>query len=455
MSGLVVDLWFHGELLRTVPFDRPALRIGRMRENDIVVDSPAVSRFHARLQLDAGRVFLEDGGSENGSLVNDRRVLGRHELAPGDRIVIGMHELRVRSRRLDEQALVDATTAPPESWTREPDVEPAERFAGTSEEHDEDEARTAARRDEEIEATSVEPATAEASAAPLFAGLIVQRDGRIDRIVPWEGDSLTVGRSGESDLVLPQDEVSRNHARFVRRGECYEVHDLGSVNGTLVNGHRADVHSLHVGDVITIEGFELTFVLDREPIIGVMKPSPPAPIPSLALPLSSEPEASSDAEWEVDALSVVESAPDLDLVDETSIPEAEMAPLGGDATIANVMLEEDSFAVAAGTEEEAEALDPESAFEIPAEPDGGDDGLDDLAFEAALEPSKELALVEPRASSRAASVQDLGSAADPARIVTLELRLRLDQISEPLRSALEEAAHHGLVLPADLRLRTD
>lgn len=77
MSGLVVDLLFQGKLVRTVSFDRPVLRIGRMRENDIVVDNLAVSRFHARLQLEAGRVFLEDGGSENGSWVNEQRVRGR------------------------------------------------------------------------------------------------------------------------------------------------------------------------------------------------------------------------------------------------------------------------------------------------------------------------------------------------------------------------------------------
>ncbi len=478
MSGLVVDLLFQGELLRTVPFDRPALRIGRMRENDIVVDSPAVSRFHARLQLDAGRVFLEDGGSENGTLVNDRRVRGRQELAPGDRILLGKHELRVRSRRLDEQALVDAQTAPPEllredaaegamdelraandadresasvavlddSSRGEFDFEPTEFVdpEDRPEGADEDEVLVAAWVGDEAtdgETGSSAPQPPVPAVAELFAGLIVQRDGRIERVVPWEGDAFTVGRSSESDLVLPQDEVSRKHARFVRTGDRYEVHDLGSVNGTLVNGSRVDVHALVVGDVITIEGFELTFVLDREPIAGAMKPSPDAcPKPPDATP-------EDDACWEVDALAVDDGASSLPGVGVVSLAEDTATPAGGDATIANVMLEEDFPGLPGGPD----------AIATPVASEEGDleDGLDDLPFMATSDSRKELAAVQPRGSTRAASLQDLGSAAAPARIVTLELRLRLDQLAEPLRRALEEAGVNDLVIPADLRFRTD
>lgn len=515
MSGLVVDLLFQGEVLRTVPFDRPALRIGRMRENDIVVDSPAASRFHARLLLEAGRVFLEDGGSENGSLVNEKRVRGRHELAPGDRILIGKHELRVRSRRLDEQALVDAQTAPPEAlcddaaeaqmetpqpgdeaepWQAESvavddgsdrdefDFEPTE-LAGPE---DEDEALAAALVDDEpaelepeasqpprppepqssktpaveasagsaVEASAGSAVEASAgSAVGPFAGLIVQRDGKIERVVPWEGDAFIVGRSNESDLVLSQDEVSRKHARFVRTGDRYEVHDLGSVNGTLVNGSRVDVHALVVGDVITIEGFELTFVLDREPIDGAMKPAPGA------CPQPTPPVAPADTEWDVDGLGDLDAALAIDAAVAVSEPRASAMPGGGDATIANVMLEEDSLC----TPNEPAALAPLALTDAPEDSGGSAvaddlavaDGLDDLPFAATIEQRKELAAAEPRGSSRAASVQDLGAASSPARIVTLELRLRLDQLPEPLRLVLEEAGVNDLVIPADLRLRTD
>jgi len=472
MSGLVVDLLFQGKLVRTVSFDRPVLRIGRMRENDIVVDNLAVSRFHARLQLEAGRVFLEDGGSENGSWVNEERVRGRVEVAPGDRIVIGKHQLRVRSRHIGEPSLDDAPTEPPaqlrsDPWDaretylagpdtraklqqaaappplREPIVEqpelseepppmsdamsdapvhdafdfapedlaaPAEdaELAVSAEltgSEDGDEApATVLLAEEDVEES---PAPAAASQT-LYAGLIVQREGKIERVVPWEGDAFTVGRSSDCDLVLGQDEVSRRHARFVRTGDRYEVHDLGSVNGTLVNGRRAERHDLAVGDVIAIESFQLTFVLDREPITGAMKPAPAKP----TLPMA-------DAGRDTFAMTILQEAMPAGALD---------AAPRSDATIANITLEED-------------------LPEIP-------DGLDMPFEEPSMDERKELATAQPRGSSRAASVQDLGPASATSPTITLELRLRVDQLPEPLRRALEEAGAADLVIPADLRLRS-
>ena len=465
MSGLVVDLLLAGQRVRTVSFDRPVLRIGRMRENDLPLDDLAVSRFHARLHLDAGRVFLEDGGSENGSWINGRRVRGRVELAPGDRIAIGKHELRVRTRQVGETSLDDAPTVPPEVL-RAPAVEPpvpdpAQDAAPTpdaapidalddaalerdefdfshaelaapanaavaavapaeltaSGELDEPAATVLLAEEDGEEGTpaAASPAPARSVAPPLHAGLIVQRDGRIDRVVPWDGDVLTVGRSSECDLVLAQDEVSRRHARLVRSGDRYEVHDLGSVNGTLVNGRRAERHVLEVGDVIAIEGFQLTFVLDREPITSAMKPAPAKPTRPAA-----------DLARDTFAMTILqEELPGGGL----GARAAAFSPSPShDATIANVTLEED----------------------LPAAPE---EGLG-LSLGDAIDERKDLATAQPRGSSRAASVQELGAVAAPSATVTLEIRLRTDQLPEPLRRTLEEAGAADLVIPAEVRLRS-
>lgn len=473
MSGLVVDLLLEGQRVRTVSFDRPVLRIGRMRENDLALDDLAVSRFHARLHLDAGRVFLEDGGSENGSWINGRRVRGRVELAPGDRIAIGKHELRVRTRRVGETSLDDAPTAPPVAFgapageppspspvpdpVQEPapmsDAAPIDALALDDAALDRDEfdfspaelaapaepaaeavvpaELTASGEGDEPAATvllaeedvaeeapaAAAPAPARSVASPLHAGLIVQRDGRIERVVPWDGDTLTVGRSSECDLVLGQDEVSRRHARLVRSGDRYEVHDLGSVNGTLVNGQRAERHVLEVGDVIAIEGFQLTFVLDREPITSAMKPAPARP---------TQPAA--DLGRDTFAMTILQEELPGGALGALDPAAAGPPSPSHDATIANVTLEEDLLAA------------PEEGLE--------------LSLGDAIEERKELATAQPRGSSRAASVQDLGPAAAPSSTVTLEIRLRVDQLPEPLRRALEEAGAADLVIPADLRLRS-
>lgn len=52
-------------------------------------DDPLVSRIHARVLLDQGRVVLEDLGSTNGTFVDEQRITGRRELAAGSRVRIG------------------------------------------------------------------------------------------------------------------------------------------------------------------------------------------------------------------------------------------------------------------------------------------------------------------------------------------------------------------------------
>ena len=64
--------------------------------------------------------------------------------------------------------------------------------------------------------------------------------------------SYIAGRSSEVDLVLADDAVSRKHARFYpSRGHIW-VRDLGSRNGTIINGQMVERHCLRVGDRIAI-----------------------------------------------------------------------------------------------------------------------------------------------------------------------------------------------------------
>jgi hypothetical protein len=66
------------------------------------------------------------------------------------------------------------------------------------------------------------------------------------------GQRVTAGRSSACDLVIDDTTVSREHAAFVRRGDTWWVVDLGSTNGTTVNGVRAAEHPVAVGDRIQL-----------------------------------------------------------------------------------------------------------------------------------------------------------------------------------------------------------
>ncbi len=64
--------------------------------------------------------------------------------------------------------------------------------------------------------------------------------------------AFVVGRAQSCDLVLSDDSCSRLHARFTPEGDRVKLEDLGSTNGTLVNGERKGLHILEEGDRITI-----------------------------------------------------------------------------------------------------------------------------------------------------------------------------------------------------------
>jgi serine phosphatase RsbU (regulator of sigma subunit) len=74
----------------------------------------------------------------------------------------------------------------------------------------------------------------------------------------FQGESLVIGRSSSSDLPLPDRFLSRHHARIFRDGGRYLVEDLGSRNGTLLNGEPVLLPTaLAPGDVIRISGSTL------------------------------------------------------------------------------------------------------------------------------------------------------------------------------------------------------
>ena len=73
---------------------------------------------------------------------------------------------------------------------------------------------------------------------------------------------FTIGRGSEHDMVLDEDMVSRSHARISTFDNQVSVKDLGSTNGTLINGERVDEHVLAPGDLILIGNSLLEFVFE-------------------------------------------------------------------------------------------------------------------------------------------------------------------------------------------------
>ena len=106
-------------------------------------------------------------------------------------------------------------------------------------------------------ATHAAPIATAPSAAPDAGGVtdptLVVRSG-VDsgaRLV-LDGGRVTAGRGTGCDLVVRDTTVSREHAAFVLRGDTWWVIDLGSTNGTRVNGLRAAEHPVVPGDRVEL-----------------------------------------------------------------------------------------------------------------------------------------------------------------------------------------------------------
>lgn len=93
--------------------------------------------------------------------------------------------------------------------------------------------------------------------------LEVHEPGRAPRTVPMSGAPIRIGRAPECELVLRDTKVSRRHARLAPRDGVLVLTDLGSTNGTRVNGHRVTEVVLGAGDRIQIG--ESSLVIEAAP----------------------------------------------------------------------------------------------------------------------------------------------------------------------------------------------
>ncbi|MGD8317420.1 MAG: FHA domain-containing protein [Myxococcales bacterium] len=93
--------------------------------------------------------------------------------------------------------------------------------------------------------------------------LVISDDEGHTTVVPLLRDEITIGRNEGNTIRLTERNVSRRHARLLRRNGSYVVEDLGSYNGVTVNGERVDGKAeLKAGDQLGIGDYALAFRSD-------------------------------------------------------------------------------------------------------------------------------------------------------------------------------------------------
>lgn len=98
-----------------------------------------------------------------------------------------------------------------------------------------------------------------------MARLIVSHDGMVEQEVELTKPRMTIGRHPSSDIVIAHRAVSAQHAALTVSASDIQVEDLGSTNGTFVNGQRIARQTLADRDVIKVALHTISYVVGSAP----------------------------------------------------------------------------------------------------------------------------------------------------------------------------------------------
>jgi ABC-type multidrug transport system ATPase subunit len=211
--------------------------LGRDPRGDIVFEANAatVSRRHAEIRHSGGNFIIHDGGSFNGTLVNEQRIVAPTPLYHDDRIQLGIGGPVLKFDAPSRVAPEGASFAGHRSIAASQMVSPdGENIASGS--------------------------------TMIFnLGDAAQKISKDDAAQPqllmslaFGGkNELTIGRDERSDIKLDGLQISKRHARLVRTNAGIVVEDLNSTNGVYINGRRISRCAVAPDDAAQIGAFQI------------------------------------------------------------------------------------------------------------------------------------------------------------------------------------------------------
>lgn len=209
------DLVLHVAGRQHVAVPGAVVTLGRDPDCTMALESPAVSRLHARVVRGANGWEFRDEGSTQGSFVNGVAVTtfavrGDTEVTLGQ----GREAVSLRLVPFGEARTRSPQRPRPAQATELPGQRPGGALAAGG-----------------------APATQLGGASPL-PGVTVALGGATRKLAP--GDKLSIGREDDNGLVAPHTTVSRHHARVEHDGNAWLLRDLGSTSGTWLDGQRIE-----------------------------------------------------------------------------------------------------------------------------------------------------------------------------------------------------------------------
>ncbi len=219
------------------------LTLGRSAVCDIVLDDPGASRQHARIHHTATGLAIEDLGSTNGTWVKGESIK-RAPLQIGETVRIANSTLRLQH------------ATPP--VVDEPNPQTIDELT-----------------------TILSSSAMEIELPDLSQPRLVVHTRWRTWEVPLTTEATTIGRQSGCQVILPDTNISRQHARIVREADNFVLLDLDSHNGTWINDQRIEKYTLRAGDSFRIGDATLVFnaPLCEDPTLGLQQ--------SFALPLGA------------------------------------------------------------------------------------------------------------------------------------------------------------------------
>ena len=125
--------------------------------------------------------------------------------------------------------------------------------------------------------------------------LVISDDEGHTTVVPLLREEVTIGRTEGNTIRLTERNVSRHHARLLKRNGSYIIEDLGSYNGVIVNGDRIDTQvELRTGDQLGIGDYDLSFQSDTAQVAPPAAFTRPKSAPPPRLVVLGEPAAGAE-----------------------------------------------------------------------------------------------------------------------------------------------------------------
>ena len=95
--------------------------------------------------------------------------------------------------------------------------------------------------------------------APQSYRLVMRTGPNPGKSFPLTKDELSIGRDISNDIVINDAEVSRHHARLLRKGDIFVLRDLDSTNGTWLHERQVDEVILQDGDALRLGNAQIVY----------------------------------------------------------------------------------------------------------------------------------------------------------------------------------------------------